>query len=211
MIEVPQAIVCESCDAVWQRAQLRPREVAHCSNCGAELDRHPGQQERRLLPLSLASLVMFVVSNAFPIVEINLRGMRSQTTLLGAVYALTAEGRTLVATLVLATTIIFPLLQMGVMVWLLLPLVRQRVPRGFAYLVRSLQMLRPWGMVEVFLLGVLVALVKLSGMAKVIPGPALWSFGALTVLLTVVLAFDPRGFWRMASAHGTPGDAGAAA
>ena len=50
----------------------------------------------------------------------------------------------------------------------------------------------PW------VLGVLVALVKLSSIASVLPGPALWAFMALTVVLTAVLAFDPRGFWEMA-------------
>ena len=53
-------------------------------------------------------------------------------------------------------------------------------------------------MIEVFLLGVLVAIVKLSSMATVIPGPALYAFMALTVLLTAVLSFNPRGFWEMA-------------
>jgi paraquat-inducible protein A len=64
--------------------------------------------------------------------------------------------------------------------------------------VKLLQMLRPWGMVEVFLLGVLVAIVKLGSMAQVIPGAALWAFVGLTVLLTVVMSFNPRAFWEMA-------------
>jgi len=70
-------------------------------------------------------------------------------------------------------------------------------PAGFSILVRAMQSLRPWGMIEVFLLGVLVAIVKLSSMARVLPGPALWAFVALTVLLTAVLSFDPRGFWQV--------------
>jgi paraquat-inducible protein A len=65
-------------------------------------------------------------------------------------------------------------------------------------LVKLLLSLRPWGMVEVFLLGVLVAFIKLSSMAHVIAGPALWAFGILTVLLTAVISFDPRAFWEMA-------------
>ena len=55
----------------------------------AELDRHPGQQERRILPLTVACLIMFAIANLFPIVEIELQGLRSQTTLAGAVIALT--------------------------------------------------------------------------------------------------------------------------
>lgn len=199
MKDIPEAIVCEGCDAVYGRASLREREVARCPVCGTELERHLGDQKERILPLALAGLIMFGVANLFPIVEIELRGLRSQTTLAGAVVALAGEGMSMVALLVLATTILFPLLQLLILLWLLVPLRRQdRVVAGFAWLVRTMQSLRPWGMIEVFLLGVLVALVKLSSMATVLPGPALYAFMALTVLLTAVLAFDPRGFWEMA-------------
>lgn len=198
MTEVPDAIVCDGCDAVYQRLALAPREVARCPRCGTELDRDRAAQRRRILPLTVASLIMFAIANLFPIVEIELRGLTSQTTLVGAVQALASEGMSLVAVLVLATTLLFPLMQLVILLWLLVPLARLRRPMGFELLVRTLQSLRPWGMVEVFLLGVLVALVKLSSMAVVLPGPALWAFVALTVLLTAVLAFDPRGFWTLA-------------
>lgn len=197
MIEAPHVIACESCDAVYSRTALRPREVARCSRCGSELERPLGGQSDRLLPLTLASLAMFVIANVFPIVEIELRGLRSHTTLAGAVFALANEGQLLVASLVMLTTMVFPLAQMLSLAWLLVPLARHRLPAGFVPIVQTLQTLRPWGMVEVFLLGVLVALVKLSGLASVLPGPALWAFMALTVLMTIVLAFDPRGFWDM--------------
>ncbi len=198
MNEVPDAIVCEGCDAVYRRAPLRPREVAQCQRCGTELDRHAGDQGARVLPLTVACLILFAIANLFPIVEIELRGLRSQTTLMGAVMVLGAEGRSVVALLVLATTILFPLLQLCILFYLLVPTTRVRRPAGFNLLVRLMQSLRPWGMIEVFLLGVLVALVKLSSLAEVVAGPALWAFVALTVLLTAVLSFDPRTFWTVA-------------
>ena len=200
MKEIPDAIICSSCDAVYRRLALREREVVHCQRCGMELDRHPGMQYHRMLPLTVASLIVFSLAHAFPIVEIELRGLHSQTTLLSAVMALAGEGMGLVALLVLATTLLFPLFQMLVLLWLLLPLRRQRRAIGFAWLVRAMQLSRPWGMIEIFLLGVLVALIKLSGMATVLPGPALWAFMGLTVLLTVVTTFDPRSFWKMLEA-----------
>lgn len=200
MKEVPGAIICSSCDAVYRRLVLREREVVHCQRCGIELDRHPGMQYHRMLPLTVASLIVFTIAHVFPIVEIELRGLHSQTTLLSAVIALAGEGMGLVALLVLATTLLFPLFQMLLLLWLLLPLRRQQQATGFAWLVRALQLSRPWGMIEIFLLGVLIALIKLSGMATVLPGPALWAFMTLTLLLTVVTAFDPRNFWRMLAA-----------
>ena len=198
MKEVPDTVVCPGCDAIYSRAPLHPRDVAHCPRCGTELARHPGQQQRRILPLTVACLIMFAIANLFPIVEIELQGLRSQTTLAGAVVALTAEGMSVVALLVLATTILFPFLQLCILAYLLVPLSREHRPAGFALLVRAMQSLRPWGMIEVFLLGVLVAIIKLSSLAQVIAGPALWAFMGLTVLLTAVLSFNPRTFWEMA-------------
>jgi paraquat-inducible protein A len=198
MKEVPNAIVCEGCDAVYRRTPLRPREGSHCARCGTELDRHAGDQGARVLPLTVASLILFAIANLFPIVEIELRGLSSQTTLAGAVIVLAGEGMSVVALLVLATTLLFPLLQLCILFYLLVPMARERRPAGFGVLVRILQSLRPWGMIEVFLLGVLVAIVKLSSLAQVVAGPALWAFMGLTVLLTAVLSFNPRTFWEMA-------------
>lgn len=198
MKEAPDAIICEGCDAVYRRVALQPREIARCPHCGTELDRHAGGQRARLLPLTVACMMLFAIANLFPIVEIQVQGLASRTTLAGAVVALSAEGMPPVALLVLATTILFPLLQLTILFYLLVPLARERRPAGFGILVKALQSLRPWGMVEVFLLGVLVAIIKLHSLAEVIPGPALWAFAALTVLLTAVLSFDPQAFWEMA-------------
>lgn len=199
MKEVAHAIICESCDAVCERVPLREREIAHCPRCGIELDRHGGFQHALILPLTVASLIVFAIANLFPIVEIELRGLRSATTLAGAVIALAGDGRSLLALLVLATTLLLPLLHLLILLWLLVPLRwgRGRRALGFAPLVRAMQALRPWGMIDIFLIGVLVAIIKLSSMATVLPGPALWAFMALTVLLTMVIAFDPRRLWEM--------------
>jgi len=200
MQERPDLIVCEECDAVHRRPVLAHAEVARCLRCGAELERDTGSRLEHLLPLTVASLIMFVIANSFPIVQIELQGLTSETTLFGAVMVLNGEGMSLVAMLVLATTILFPLVQMLVLLYLLLPFshdVREAGRPGVKILLRLMQIVRPWGMVEVFLLGVLVALVKLSNMAAVLPGVALWAFGALTVLLTVVVSFNPRYLWRI--------------
>ena len=82
-----------------------------------------------------------------------------------------------------------------------MPLPRQRRPQGFAWLLRVLQSLQPWGMVEVFLLGILVAIVKLTSSAEVIVGPALGAFVVLTVLLTAIVSFQPRNLWHMVFAE----------
>jgi paraquat-inducible protein A len=82
------------------------------------------------------------------------------------------------------------------MIYLLVPLRFCRLPYRFDVVFRLLQLARPWGMTEVLILGMLVALVKLAHIASVVPGTALWTFGVLMVLLAAASgAFDPREFW----------------
>ena len=168
-----------------------------CERCGAALLQGSGNRHTQVLPLTIASLVMFMLANFFPIVTMELQGTSSQTTLLGAVLKLNAEGMPFVASAVLSTTILFPLFQLLILLYLFIPVRHPGRPRLARLMLRTLQMLRPWGMVEVFVLGCIVALVKLSGMATVIPGVALWALGFLALLLAAVLSYDPRHLWRL--------------
>ncbi|KAF7961903.1 paraquat-inducible protein A [Cupriavidus sp. UYMU48A] len=188
-------VACEYCDAVYQRTELTRGERALCLRCGGQLYRESTHAYQRLLPLVFTALILFLISNAFPIVEMDLKGVRTQTTLWGAVQALYADQMGLVAVLVFATTILFPLSEMLMMAYLLVPMAGHRMPVGFDRIVRGIRQTRPWGMIEVFMIGVLVTLVKLSSMAQVLPGIALWSFGALVVVLAAMLSFDPRDLW----------------
>jgi len=198
MQEVSELIACHECDAIYQRLNLKHREIAHCERCGAELERNVERQVAHMVPLAIASLIVFIIANSFPIAQIEIQGIRSDTTLLGAVIALSNEGMLSVAMLVLTTTMLFPLLQLLILLYLLLPLQHDGTMAGFNLLARLLLLLRPWGMVEVFLLGVLVAIIKLSSLASVIPGVALWAFAGLTVLLVLVVTFSPRYLWQLA-------------
>lgn len=188
-------VACEYCDAVYRRTPLERGERAQCLRCGGMLYQESGHAYRRLLPLVVTAFILFVISNAYPIVAMDLKGVRTATTLLGAVQALYADDMSLVALLVLATTIVFPLTEMLMMLYLLVPMAQHRMPAGFDRIVRVIRQTRPWGMIEVFMIGVLVTLVKLSTMAQVIPGIALWSFGALVIVLAAMLSFDPRELW----------------
>ncbi|MCY1297402.1 Paraquat-inducible protein A [compost metagenome] len=189
-------VACEYCDAVYERTPISPGERALCLRCGGELYRESRRHYRRLLPLVVTALILFLVSNAYPIVEMDLKGVRTQTTLLGAVQALYDDHMALVAALVFATTILFPLSELLMMIYLLVPMAQHRMPLGFDRIVRGIRQTRPWGMIEVFMIGVLVTLVKLSTMARVLPGIALWSFAVLVIVLAAMLSFDPRDLWR---------------
>ncbi len=149
-----------------------------------------------MLAVVAGTLLTFLLANAFPIVDLEVQGIRNGTTVLGSILALWSEGRQPVAMLVFVTIVLFPLIDLSAVLALFVLAAQPRRPEAaFALLFRCVRALRPWGMIEVFLLGILVTLVKLSHMAHVVPGIALWAFAALTVLMAVVVSFDLRSLW----------------
>ena len=193
-------IACHECDLLQREAALPRGGVARCARCGAELYRsHPHSLERTMA-LTAGAIVLFAIANTFPIIGLKLQGQVIQTTLYNTVQTLHDQDMKSVAALVFMTTIAMPALQLLALSYLLLPLRLNRVPPYFAAVFRMLQSVRPWGMVEVFMLGVLVSLVKLAHLAGVVPGVALWSFGALMLVMAAISAvFDPRALWAKAA------------
>lgn len=189
-------LACHECDLLQLDIELLPGSIARCSRCGAELFRNSPDALERALALTVAAALLFVISNAFPVLGLKVNGDVVQATLIGTVMVLYNDGSWLVAALVAFTTILTPLLEILAMLYLLLPLKMQRLMREPSAIYRGLLQVRGWRMIEVFVIGVLVALVKLEHLAEIIPGVALWSFGALMLLLTAAsTAFDRRALW----------------
>lgn len=192
----PTLIVCHDCDLLQREAALPPGGAACCGRCGAVLYRKMAESLDRTLAFTLAAAVLFLLANAFPLVGLEVQGHRNATDLLGAACALWDQDMRMVAGLVFLTTVLIPAIEMSGMIYLLLPLRLGRAPPGAGRMLRFLQAVKPWGMVEVFMLGVLVSLVKLAHLASIVPGIALWSFGGLTLMLAASAAsFNPHEVW----------------
>jgi paraquat-inducible protein A len=189
-------IACHECDLLQREGRLPAGGSALCARCGATLYRSHPDSVQRTLAFAIGAGVLFVIANLFPIVTLELGGQRIAATLFGAVHALYMQGMGLVAALVFVTAIAMPALELAALCYLLMPIRAGRVAPRVGPVFRALRAVQPWCMVEVFMLGVLVSLVKLSHLAGVVPGVAMWSFGALMLLMTAVAAsFDPRRLW----------------
>jgi len=184
-------IACHDCDLLQRETLLPPGGVAVCGRCGAVLYRNnPGNVERTLA-LTIAAALLFAISNAFPIVGIESQGSRNASTLFGAVLTLWNDHMELVAGLVFVTTMLVPALELVMMIFLL------ATPRPPPAVLRLVLAARPWAMVEVFMLGLLVSVQKLSHLATIVPGIALWSFAGLMVLFAALTAtFNVNDLWR---------------
>lgn len=202
-VAAPGLIACHECDLLQREVPLAPKEAARCRCCGALLYRDVPDSLERTLALTAAAAILFILANAFPIVGLDAQGHRSSTTLFGTVGTLRDQGMTSVAVLVFVTTILMPAVQLAAMLYMLAPLRFGRVAHGAPRVFRVIEAVRPWGMVEVFLLGTLVSLAKLAHMASLLPDVALWSFAALMVLLAAAAqSFDERSFWARVEALG---------
>jgi paraquat-inducible protein A len=143
--------------------------------------------------------VLFVVANSFPFLSFDMKGQETQTTLVTGVRDLWQQDKPELAGLVLLTIFLAPLLQIAILLYVLLPLHRNRVPWQMKRAFRLLRHVEPWSMMEVFMIGILVAIVKLLDMARIEPGLALWAFVLLFLLISgAVASLDPHAVWERA-------------
>jgi len=195
----PELVACEECDAVYMRRRLSAGQVARCARCASVLGRGHLLAVDGQLALTSGALVVFVLGNVSDIVTLDLRGVHSQVTLWESIWFTWLSGQQVVALLAGATAFAFPLAVILLRLYVLAPLAAGRRVRGFVPAMRALRWVTRWSMVEVFLFGTLVAIVKLAGLASVVPGVGIFSFGALTLLLAAIQAAGLHGIWQRAS------------
>ena len=200
-------IACEECDAVHRRSSVDGAgndsddivpsgRHYECRRCGATLGLARHATFDLTLSMAMGGLVMLAIAHLNPILAIEIQGQTRSTTLWEAAWTLYDEGAWFMGILVLFTTLLNPLIEMGAVCYVLLPLRSGQQAPGFDVVLRAMQAVRPWVMVEVFMLGVLVAFVKLNGLASVIPGPGLWAFGGVMILAAAMAsAFDHEHVW----------------
>ncbi len=193
----PALIACPHCDLLQRLPDLAPGASARCPRCDKELWRRREDSLNRTLALTLGGRDTLrdrqLGSDARPdrrrAPGLHHRDRRRRCT----------SGRTdqqIVAVLVLFTAVIAPALQIGFMLAIVLGALRERPPRWVGTLLRHHPTTRTWSMIEVMMLGVLVALIKIADYATVIPGVALFVLWALVFLLAgIQSSFDPREVW----------------
>lgn len=195
-LRMPSLIVCPACDLVHRGGAVPLTERTCCARCRATLHRPQGADIDGAIAIALSALVLFLLANMYPLVEFRVNGATRETTLIGAALGLYQARHATLGVLVLATTVLAPLAQILGLLYLLLPLRQKRRARRQPMVFRLLMQIRPWTFVEVFMLGAVVALVRLSAFAKVVPGIALVCCGLLMMSLAALTSrTSPEQFW----------------
>jgi paraquat-inducible protein A len=193
-------LICRDCDTVYRAILLQRGQVALCRRCDAVLARYFGVDVESGLALVIAAAIFFAIANLTPILSIEVAGVQTKANVWFAVRSL-QQGWISVAAFGLAlTTFLIPAVQIGLLLWVLLFARFRRRPPGFRPIMKLLHRVRPWSMTEVFLLGALVAVVKLANWVPIAVGAGIWAMAALTLVLAVLGRCDPASWWAICPA-----------
>ena len=193
----PALIACLHCDLVQRLPALAAGEAARCPRCGKLLWRHGADVLNRTLALTVTAGILYLVANLAPMLGLEAVGRTAQTTVVGGAEQLWRDGREAVSMLVLFTVVIAPALQIGFLIAIIVGAQRPRPPQWIALLLRFHPATQIWSMIEVMLIGVLVALVKIAELATVVPGLALYALAGLAVTFAAIQStFDPHEVWQ---------------
>lgn len=181
--DIDGLLACPSCDMLLNDRNVAANEIAACPRCHTVIEAPRPLAMTRIIMMSFAALILLFAALFFPFLELQAVGMMRHTTLLDTIAAF-SDGLTAPLTLLMGALIVFlPLIRFVAIVYVLAPMAFGWEPLKHAIPVfRLAEAIRPWAMVEIFMVGVAVALVKVAGLAQVTIGPAFWAFVALVIV-----------------------------
>jgi paraquat-inducible protein A len=191
-------VVCETCGLMQQVEKLESDTRAECCRCTSIITSRKINSLGRTAAFSLAALILYIPANIYPILRMNYYGAYSENTVWEGCVNLFKDGQWFVAGIVFLASILIPFFKLLGLFFLVITTklgsARGRQQRTWIY--KIIAVIGPWAMLDVFLLSILVALVKLQQIATVLPGRGLLAFTGV-VLLTILASasFDPKLIW----------------
>ena len=191
-------VECPCCGCFQRLSELKPGTQARCCRCGQGLDRR-NRTSPIATPLAfcISSLALYLAMLASTLMMLDLYGRQRTVNILTGPMELLHEGWGSIAALVAVVTILMPGVVVVMMLMILTGALRPRLPFWVPHLLKWYELLRPWSMVEVYILGVFVAYTKLVDMAYVEVGTAVFLVAGLMVTMAATYAtLDTELVWR---------------
>ena len=194
----PEVLCCPTCGLTQQVDPPLRGQRAECPRCGSTVSEGPRGNLQVTAAFAIAALILYVPANLYPILRMHFYGAYSESTVWDGVVSLAQSRQYFVALIVFMASIAVPILKLTGLLYLVISArfnVGRRL-RSRTRIYRFIDVVGPWAMLDVFLLAILVALVKLRQIATILPGPGLVAFTAVVVLTMLASAsFDPRTIW----------------
>lgn len=178
---------CPSCDALWSIKPLADGELAKCERCSAVIDKRDDNSLEVSLAVSLSALILTLIALSFPFLSVSTSGLSNQISVLDAISALWTASMPIVSIACFVLIFGIPIIRIVLLSVIVAEnrriIFRQRLS---ASIYRFTSFLRPWSMMEIFLIGVIVSLVKVGSLASVEVGFSFWALCALVAALTYI-------------------------
>ncbi len=191
---------CPTCGLVQALPEVPKHHVARCPRCVAVVHR-PGapRSNAPCAALALAALTLYPLGISLPVLRLERFGHVQEASIWAGTMGLFAKGQLLVGLVVLVCSIVIPVAKLLGMFLLV-----TRAPfferRHRAWLHKAIEAMGRWGMVDVLLVAILVAALKLGDVMQVAPGPGAAAFAACVVLSILATAlFRPHSIWEEGS------------
>jgi paraquat-inducible protein A len=192
-----EAVACPDCDLLQQIPPLNHGDRARCTRCGHILATAPRDPLDLPLALTFTAAIFLIIANTIPLMGLSVLGLTASTTILGGALEMWQTGEPVTAAVVAFCAVIAPGLYTLFMLIVLIAARRPPAPHWVGEMLRWAQSMQPWSMVEVMMLGILVALIKIAELATVDPGIGMYAVGVLVVLFpAIMVSFDPREVWK---------------
>lgn len=191
-------VSCHDCHLLSRWPQLPPRQAAFCPRCGAELHQRKPDSIRRTWALLITAMIFYVPANLLPMTVTSALGSVSADTIMSGVIYFIHSGSWEIALVIFTASIFVPFMKFLIMIYLLLSVQFKSLwrPKDRTRLYRMTELVGRWSMVDIYVVTILVALVKLGILADIEAGPAAIYFASVVVITMLAAeSFDPRLIW----------------
>jgi len=190
-------LACPDCDCLFTAPETSEGDRVVCPRCSAHLLTRRADFVNHATALVTAAAVFFLLANLFPFMTLKADYRESDMRLIESMTGLEQQGFPLLAGMVGMFLLAAPTFVLGAMLYILIPLLRGERRRWSLHLCRAMDEARRWNMVEVYLLGALVSLLKLGKLATLTLGVSFWAFVAFILCFaSAVTILDPAQLWK---------------
>lgn len=188
MDEQSNSIVeCHECALSVDISQLTERQKALCPRCGLVLTAKHHNALDRIVAYSISAIFFLILSLPFEFLAFQSNGIERKIDILASITILNENNYHVLALLEVLTIFVIPVLILFSMIYLIIPLRKGIYPRGGQYLLKLTYKLIPWSMVEIFVVGVLVSLIKIISLADISLGPSFYAYILFSLAMTAAV------------------------
>lgn len=189
---------CPDCDKLYHDVVLRKRQKLRCHRCGSTLRIYIGDSLDKTLAMSLTGLLLYIPALTLPILSVSVLGLQGTGSVLESIRIMFRTGFPFVGTMIFLVSVLFPLAKLVSLFWVSFSLKRKRYSTNLPRVLRTYQHLSAWGMVEVYMLGILISIIKMHSLGTLEFDLGFFCFSALFVItVSSSVVADKHLFWKL--------------